>query len=161
MSNGYTYDINGWKYISISGSPKERGYMYGKICSGDFKNIQKMLDYFILESYGYSWPELIEKINNSISSKIKENYREFYDEMVGIADGCNSQGTETTVSEIIAWNFYMSISYWYSTINKNSARKEGGSGDKCSAFIAVGDYTQNGDIVVGIILSPNLLTDNI
>lgn len=149
MSNGYTYDINGWKYISISGSPKERGYMYGKICSGDFKNIQKMLDYFILESYGYSWPELIEKINNSISSKIKENYREFYDEMVGIAEGCNSQGTETTVSEIIAWNFYMSISYWYSTINKNSARKEGGSGDKCSAFIAVGDYTENGDIVVG------------
>ena len=149
MSNGYTYDINGWKYISISGSPKERGYMYGKICSADFKNIQTMLDYFIFETYGYSWPEMIEKINNSITSKIKEKYREFYDEMVGIANGCNSQGIETSICEIIAWNFYMSISYWYSTINKNSARKEGGSGDKCSAFIAVGDYTQNGDIVVG------------
>ena len=46
MSNGYTQDINGWKYISISGSPKERGYMYGKICSGDFKDIQKMLNYY-------------------------------------------------------------------------------------------------------------------
>jgi hypothetical protein len=149
MSNGYTRDINGWKYISISGDPKERGYIYGKICSGDFKNIQNMLNYFILESYGYTWPEMIEKINNSIASKIKNNYREFYDEMVGIADGCNSQGTETTIGEIIAWNFYMSISYWYSTINKNSSRKEGGSNDKCSAFIAVGDYTQNGDIVVG------------
>ena len=149
MSNGYTQDINGWKYISISGSPKERGYMYGNMCSGDFKDIQKMLNYFILESYGYTWPDMVEKINKSIASKIKENYREFYDEMTGIADGCNSQGTTTSISEIIAWNFYMSISYWYSTINKNSSRKEGGSGDKCSAFIAVGDYTQNGDIVVG------------
>jgi hypothetical protein len=71
--------------------------------------------------------------------------------MEGIVEGCIYGGTDTTINEIIAWNFYCSIPYWISSIDGNENRhftKEGGSSDKCSAFIAVGDYTETGDIVV-------------
>jgi hypothetical protein len=75
------------------------------------------------------------------------DFKELYDEMDGIAAGCNANGCKTTIDEIIAWNFYCSIPYWYSTKSDNRVGKEGGANDRCSAFMAVGDWTADGKIV--------------
>ena len=40
IKNGTSHKINGWTYISIKGSPKERGYAYGYLIAEDFKKIQ-------------------------------------------------------------------------------------------------------------------------
>jgi hypothetical protein len=147
VKNGLMYEKDGWKYISVKGEPKERGYAYGYLCAHDFKEIQKMLDFFVYESYGKKWEYFIKEINNDFKDMTKTEFPEFYEEMEGIAEGCTAGGTKTTIDEIIAWNFYMSISYWYSTKSENRVGKEGGSRDRCSAFIAVGDWTADGKIV--------------
>ena len=147
IKNGLSYDKNGWKYISIKGEPKERGYAYGYLCANDFKEIQKMLKFFMMESFGREWEYFITEISNDFKEMTEKEFKEFYDEMEGIAEGCVANGCETTIDEIIAWNFYMSISYWYSTKSQTRIGKEGGSGDRCSAFIAVGDWTEDGKIV--------------
>jgi hypothetical protein len=147
IKNGLMYEKDGWKYISVKGEPKERGYAYGYLCAKDFKEIQKMLYFFMYESYGKKWKYFIEEINFDFKEMTKLEFPEFYEEMEGIAEGCNANGTETTIDEIIAWNFYMSISYWYSTRSESHVGKEGGSRDRCSAFIAVGDWTSDGKIV--------------
>jgi hypothetical protein len=77
-----------------------------------------------------------------------------YEEMEGIAEGCTAGGTPVDVDEIVSWNNYYTLTgSWYpnsieDTSNKSSGGKEGGAKDKCSAFIAVGDYTKDGKIVV-------------
>jgi hypothetical protein len=148
IKNGFTYEKDGWKYISIKGDPKERGYAYGYLCATDFKKIQSMLDFWIYESYGKKWEYFIKEINNDFKEMTKTEFSEFYEEMEGICDGCNANGCETTIDEIIAWNFYMSLSYWYSTKSEHRIGKEGGAKDRCSAFIAVGDdWTEDGKIV--------------
>jgi hypothetical protein len=147
IKNGLSYEKNGWKYISIKGEPKERGYAYGYLCANDFKKIQKMLHFFIMESYGMSWEYFIKEISDDFKVMIERDFKEFYEEMEGIAEGCTANGCETTIDEIIAWNFYMSISYWYSTKSQTRVGKEGGSPDRCSAFMAVGDWTTDGKIV--------------
>jgi len=161
--NGFTYTKNGWKYIYIKGSPKERGYAYGSACAKEFIEIKKMLKFFIYESYGREWDFFIEKINIDFKEMTKTVFNEFYEEMEGIAEGCKANGCDTSVDEIIAWNFYMSIPYWYpSWIETNDSinnsghsksaagpREGGGAKDHCSAFIAVGeDWTEDGKIVV-------------
>jgi hypothetical protein len=150
IKNGLSYDENGWKYISVYGDPKERGYAYGYLCAAEFKKIQEMLHFFIPETYGKSWEYFIEEINHDFKEMTEKDFNEFYLEMLGISDGLNAAGTKTTIDEIIAWNFYMSIPYWLSTRSENHVGKEGGgSKDKCSAFIAVGkDWTEDGKIVV-------------
>lgn len=163
MKNGFTYEKNGWKYIFIEGSPKERGHAYGVACAKDFIEIQKMLTFFMYESYGKTWDFFIEKINDDFKEMTKTDFNEFYEEIEGIAEGCNANGCKTSVDEIIAWNFYMSIPYWYpswvetnenedGTKTKKTAtgpREGGGAKDHCSAFIAVGDdWTEDGEIVV-------------
>jgi len=160
--NGFTYEKNGWKYIAVKGEPKERGRAYGSACAKDFIEIQKMLKFFMYESYGRDWSFFVEKVNNDFKEMTKNDFPEFYEEMEGIAEGCNENGCKTSVDEIIAWNFYMSIPYWYpswietnenpdgSKAKKSSAGpREGGAKDHCSAFIAVGeDWTEDGNIVV-------------
>jgi hypothetical protein len=147
VKNGMTYEKNGRKYISIKGNPKERGYAYGYLCADDFKEIQKMLKFFMMEAYGIEWTTFIKQITEDFKEMTKRDFEEFYEEMEGIAEGCNAGGCETNIDEIIAWNFYMSIPYWYSTKSQSRISKEGGSKDHCSAFIAVGNWTEDGKIV--------------
>ena len=44
IKNGFSYEKNGWKYISINGNARERGYAYGYLCASDFIKIQKMFN---------------------------------------------------------------------------------------------------------------------
>ena len=157
IKNGISYDLNGWKYISIYGSPKKRGHAYGYLCAELFTQVKQMLNFLVYETTGKHWNVMIEDINKSIKLKTQMEFPELYEEMEGIAEGFNSavgkKEEHTTIDEIIAWNFYLSINYWSNSINDasshNSLPKEGGSCDKCSAFIAVGDdFTENGKIVV-------------
>ena len=147
IKNGLSYNKNGWKYISIKGKPKERGYAYGYLCANDFKEIQKTLKFLMMESYGVEWDYFIKEISIDFKEMTERDFPELYEEMEGIAEGCNANGCRTTLDEIIAWNFYCSIPYWYSTKSDNRVGKEGGAPDKCSAFMAVGDWTEDGKIV--------------
>jgi hypothetical protein len=157
IKNGVSFEKNGWIYISVYGNPKERGYANGFLAAERFKEIQKMLKFFIFETYGDTWENIIEEVNKSIKNMTMNDYPELYEEMLGIAEGCNDKGVATTVDEIIAWNYYYSIPYWfpYSPGNHNIKTtesrygREGGAKDRCSAFIAVGkDWTEDGKIVV-------------
>ena len=147
IKNGTSYQKNGWKYISIKGKPKERGYAYGYLCAEDFKEIQKMLKFLMFEAYGMKWEYFIDEISRDFKEMTEKDFNEFYEEMEGIVEGCNGNGCKTTIDEIIAWNFYCSIPYWYSTKSESRVGKEGGSSDRCSAFMAVGDWTEDGKIV--------------
>ena len=148
LENGFAYYENGWNYYQIHGPPKKRGYAYGCFCVEDFKEIQAMLKFKSMESFGLEWSFFIEKISNDFQDLIKTKFNEFYQEMEGIVEGLNAHGCETTIEEIIAWNFYLSLRYWYSSISDNHVSKEGGADDKCSAFIATGSWTEDGGIVV-------------
>jgi hypothetical protein len=149
IDNGFSYKEEGWIYISVHGKPKERGYAYGYLCAKEFKDIQKMLNYLVYESYGYTWEEMVSRINKDFKTMTKTDFPEIYEEMEGIAEGCVANGCKTTLDEIIAWNFYMSMSYWLSSFSDTKSGKEGGAKDKCSAFIATGkSWTKDGQIVV-------------
>ena len=150
IKNGFSFNKHGWKYIHIRGTPRVRGYAYGALCADDFKQVQHMLAFFMLESFGQEWPFFIKQVAEDFKDMIQTHFAELYEEMDGIAHGMNDNGCKTSLDEILAWNFYMSIPYYMSSIG-SFGKKEGGGGgarDHCSAFIAVGrDWTEDGKIV--------------
>lgn len=151
--HGYCYEINGWNYVSVWGSPKERGFSQGFFCANDFKKLQETMNFYILETTGRTWDYFIDIEKREFKDSIKKNFPEFFEEMEGMAEGCIAAGVETTVDEIMAMNDSITlINCWYPKYNTeavgSSASKEGGSPDRCSAFIANGDYTTDGKIVV-------------
>ena len=162
VKNGICYIKNGWTYISICGKPYERGFAYGELISQDIIKVKKILDFMIYNNYGVSWSFFISACKKYFVPKIKKDYSEYYEEMKGFSEGCTSQGTPFSIDETIAWNNYMTLtdSWWNNmpkaekikikglSANNNMTSKEGGAKDKCSAFIAVGDWTKDGKIVV-------------
>jgi hypothetical protein len=152
VKNGFSHEMNGWLYVSVKGTARERGYAYGQLVASDMKEIFKMLEYTVYEDNGKKWDFFIDLSTKMLKPTIKEHFPEFYEEMEGFAEGCTQGGTPTTLDEIIAWNNSMSLTgYIYPNVpNGESGAKrpgEGGAPDKCSAFIAVGDYTADGKIV--------------
>jgi hypothetical protein len=162
VKNGISYEQNGWLYVSIKGNPKERGYAYGKLIYKEMKKVKDTLDFIIYNDYGVKWEFFIEASNKYYKQKIMDNFPEFYEEMAGFAEGCSAGGTKMSVDEVVAWNNYFTLteSWWANmpeeesialrgVVKGNTSSKEGGgSSDRCSAFIANGDWTADGKIVV-------------
>ena len=161
VKNGISYDQNGWLYVSIKGDPKERGYAYGKLIYKEMKKVRETLDFIIYNDYGVKWDFFIEASNTYYKQKIIDMFPEFYEEMEGFAEGCSAGGFKMTVDEVVAWNNYFTLteSWWANmpeeesialrgSIKTSASSREGGSGDRCSAFIANGSWTADGKIVV-------------
>jgi hypothetical protein len=156
IKNGLRYDLNGWVYVSIKGDPRERGYAYGKLVAKDMKQVRTILDFIIYTDYGVKWDFFIEAAKKYFSPKIQEFFPEFYEEMAGFAEGASM-----SIDEVVAWNnyFVLTESWWAnmpeeeaiavkgSVVSNVSSSKEGGAAERCSAFIAVGDWTADGKIV--------------
>ena len=158
VKNGIRYEKNGWIYISIKGTPFERGYAYGKLIANDMKDVQKTLEFIIYNDFGVKWEFFINIAKKYFTPKIKETFPEFYEEMVGFAEGANMD-----IDEVVAWNNYFTLteSWWAnmpeeesiavkgaSVSNTPASREGGGLQERCSAFIANGDWTKDGKIVV-------------
>lgn len=165
VKNGICYVKNGWTYTSIFGEPYERGFAYGSLIYEDIKKVKEMLDFYIYDNFGVKWEFFIEASNKYFLPKIQKHFPEFYEEMKGVAEGCSSQGVDFSIEESVAWNNYLTLTdSWFNNMPKEEqqklnnqqyqrntsyvSREGGGAQDRCSAFIAVGDWTKDGKIVV-------------
>jgi len=160
VKNGFKYNLNGWVYISIKGKPYERGLAHGVLLKDEIKKAIKTMHFNLYDSYGLDKDFFILASNFFFKQPIQENFPEFYDELRGIADG-----SKISLDEIILWNNIASLGYAVPTITNylkdmpeierkfgylltglGGGGHEGGGKDKCSAFIAVGSYTEDGKI---------------
>jgi len=143
------YEKNGWIYVSIKGNPKKRGRDYGHCVADRMKKVFEMLQFNCMTNYGRDWSYFVELSDKYLFDIIQSDFKEFFDEMVGFAEGCCAGGTKTTVREIVAWNNMISLlDYIHPHASGTGASSEGGASDRCSSFIACGDYTKDGGIVL-------------
>lgn len=132
---------NGWIQMRIYGSPFERGYAHGFLLRKELQKIrQDILPFLVKNSYPVSYEKYEIDCRENITDKIRENYPEYYKELQGIESGANFyKNSNITIDFLIAWNSFLSMASFY---HKRSAV------DHCSAFIAIGDSTEKGDIIM-------------
>jgi hypothetical protein len=156
--SGIRLDINGWVYISVEGAPKERGAAYGRLIREDMKEVQRIVRFLIENDFGVSWDFFIRAAHKYYVPTIQSHFPEFYEEMAGFASGAAMD-----VNEVVAWNLFFTLTEgWWANMpeeesmevygrQRNGAaaasREGGGSAERCTAFIAVGDWTADGKIV--------------
>ena len=170
VKNGSRSETNGWIRINIRGGPYERGYANGYLVAAELKSMFRILDFSLMDTYGFSREFFSEVIAELYGTRIKNNYPEFYEEIRGIKEGANARGTKISMDDILMWNCSYSIPYIADYIprlvvdNEKLNKKYGYmfagdkasevktidyamKMDKCTGFIAVGDYTKDGKIV--------------
>lgn len=124
----------GWKILHVYGEPYQRGFAHGYLLKRELARTKKVLLFLLKHELNVSYREYIRTSNRLIKPAVKQRYPELYDEMRGI-----SAGGDISLDFIVAWNAYMSLYSYY----------KDGAVIKCSAFIATGDATKHGDIVMG------------
>ena len=172
VKNGLRYEKNGWVYLSIKGTAKERGYAHGYLVAKELTEVFKMLDFMFYHDYGYPREMFSEALSEMFRPQMQTNYPECYEEMEAITAGANAAGAKAggkplTLDDIIMWNLTCSIDYVYDTMltyilaqpalkakymptgggGGGKVKQGGGAPDRCSGFMAVGSYTADGKIV--------------
>ena len=129
----------GWINIKIYGNPYERGFAHGYLLYDKLKQIIDTFPFIIENEFKQKPYEYIQLCNKLIKPNIKTHFPEFYEELVGISKGAFSKKVLISVDFLIAWNSLLSMDVYYKNVNNNK---------RCSAFIATGNATQNGDIIM-------------
>jgi hypothetical protein len=161
VKNGFKYTKNGWNYIHITGNANDRGYAHGQLLKTEIEECLKVMRWNLYDSHGFDINFFKEASNFIFKKPIEENFPEFFDELKGI-----SKGAGVDLDELILWNNIPSLDYALPKLKEyldeipilkkqyghilaalpESGAMEGGSSDKCSAFMALGDYTHDGKI---------------
>jgi hypothetical protein len=128
----------GWKMLQIYGGPYERGFAHGYLLKDDLKRVLKSFPFLVKEIIRVDFLDYIKESNRQIKPQVKKHFPEYYTELTGISDGAKRAGVHISVDFLIGWNSHMSLSYYF---KKNYY-------SHCSAFIATGNATEKGDIVM-------------
>lgn len=142
----------GWKIIQIYGSPYEMGYAHGYLLANSLREVRDTFEFIVKNDLKIVFSQYLEKSNALIKPVLLERYPDIYVELKGISEGARRRGVNVSVDFLISWNSYMSL---YSLFERSSNEKHNVSNDgenktkqRCSAFIATGNATEKGDIIM-------------
>lgn len=141
--------VNGLLHVRIAGAPFARGFQYGYLTAAEYAETQRVYAAMTYQMMGMEYSFFVTKAVELHRAKLTD---EIAQEMEGIAAGYSAAGVPTTLDDIIGWNAYMELtSYWWPTVATQYANSapSGNRKSHCSAFIATGSATDNGEIVIG------------
>lgn len=148
LSKANRHEKNGWIYLHIEGSPEERGYQHGYLLANEIKESIRVLNEVWHYQTALDWQWLVQKSAKMFTPKVDiENITE----IKGIVEGMKAAGVSTTTDELVTYNAYMELLwYWWPTVkDKISPNSPDPAREGCSSFIATGKMTADGGIVLG------------
>lgn len=131
----------GWIHLQISGNPYVRGYQYGYELSQEIGENIEIQDVSLKHETGQGFSFFREKAVEFYGKIVPQEYQE---EMRGIADGANQAGLKISYDDVLCLNSLIDLSSWWQVEFSGSASLL----NHCSAFIATGDWTTDGKIVM-------------
>jgi hypothetical protein len=133
---------SGWKTITVSGNAKQRGHEHGSKLASEISELLIVLPEELKSVNHMSLEDYI-CLSNKLARSEFDKCVEWREELEGMVEGALSKGVVVSVDFLFAWNMYHSISkkYYKKKTPHNHA-------DHCSAFIATGEATKNGKIVM-------------
>jgi hypothetical protein len=157
LLSNYRVERDGWIYVRIEGKPFERGFQYGYCCADRINESIEVLSYDVQHN-GLPWDYLRYCSKELCWRNIPPEYQQ---EIMGIAAGVRARGyrnvdwvdilTSNALFEVVSylnWLLYTGqplpeYSGWQLKPEHFVLPEIGG----CSAFIATGSYTKDGEIV--------------
>ena len=148
LKKSHRFERKGWVYLHIEGDASARGFQHGYWLAPEIEQGLRKVKVGWEYQSAMTWPWLVEKAAKMFVPKIDgENLAE----MEGIAAGLHTRGLNVTRDEIIAYNGIIELTgYWWPIEEKKI--KDGPTApvkESCSAFIATGSFTRDGNVVLG------------
>ena len=139
LAKGHRYDKNGWIYLHIEGAPFERGFQRGYLTANEVEEFLRTLAYTQEFETAKKLDFFVEAASRQFKNKIPKEYVE---EIRGMVAGMEKAGKKVTYEEMLFMNGFIDILWYWWPAAKEKDRPG------CSAFVAAGDATADGKIVM-------------
>ena len=140
LAKGYRHDENGWIFLHIEGEPFERGFQRGYLTANEIDEFLRTLAYTEEFQSSRNLDYFVRAASRLFKGKIPAEYVE---EMRGMAAGMRRAGKNATYEQILYMNGFIDVLWYWWPIEEQKMDHPG-----CSAFIATGDATADGKIVM-------------
>jgi len=143
LSRSWMRTQDGWIVLHIEGKPYDRGFQYGYRLADEITHYRGLM---ALE-FQHNTKQKIDVYYDQVEKLYWDHFDvEYQEEMRGMADGAKYAGKEVSLRDVLVINTYYEIGLWWDTVGKKQFPEP--QKDHCSSFIAVGEMTKDGDIVL-------------
>jgi hypothetical protein len=145
-------DAHGWKFVYVEGDARNRGFMHGQALHEELSQLMEMFVATLKDNNNVSLGEYLDLCNRLARKQFDESCKEWREELEGMVEGALSKGVVINVDFLFGINMYLGVDPFFDPkLNKlgfRSKQTKPRASDHCSAFIATGDATRDGKIVM-------------
>ena len=133
-----TYEQEGWIYFYAEGEPFERGFQNGYLLARHVDETIEIISYYLAKTTEKEWDFYRQAAEKMFWPVLDQEYQ---DEIKGIVAGLKKAGVDKYDHiDITAYNGWIELAWYYLPTTKAHG--------SCSAFIATGNATHDGRIVI-------------
>jgi hypothetical protein len=150
LKGAYRFEQGGWIYVHLEGDPTAIGFQHGFLLADEIEDAFPAVSTNMTHSSKRDWAFYRQAAREMLWPKIDPEYQE---ELQGIVEGLNSRKpTNLDVYDLVAMNAFEELpDYyvpWLDKKEKLSNAPKLKSPGNCSAFVANGSWTKDGQIVM-------------
>jgi hypothetical protein len=149
LQNAYRFQLGGWTYVHLEGSPARIGFQHGYLLAREIADAFEAVKLEDTHTTGRDWEFFKKAAHEMLWPKIDPEYQQ---ELAGIVEGLKSQNVAVDVDDLVALNAFEELpNYYVPWLNQRDHVADAPrltSPGNCSAFIATGNYTLDHKIVI-------------
>src|SRR5882757_9792169 len=150
LKGGSRFEEGGWIYVHLEGDPGTVGFQHGYLLAPEIEDGFAAVSAGMMHSAQREWEFFRKAAHEMLWPKIDAEYQQ---ELEGIVEGLRARtGSKLDVDDLVAFNAFEELpDYYVPWLNKR--QKTGPAPDlkspgNCSAFVATGSWTKDGQIVM-------------
>lgn len=150
LKGAYRYERGGWVYVHLAGDPSVIGFQHGFLLAPEIEDAFPAVSTGMMHSTKRDWPFFRQVAREMLWPKLDPEYQR---ELQGIVEGLNARtGSALDVYDLVAMNSFEEVpDYYVPWLNKREKLANAPnlkSPGNCSAFVATGSWTKDGQIVI-------------
>jgi len=150
LKGAYRYERGGWVYVHLEGAPGNIGFQHGFLLATEIQDAYAAVSAGMMHSTKRDWPFFRQVAREMLWPKLDPEYQQ---ELQGITEGLHARtGSPLDVYDIVALNSFEEVpDYYVPWLNKREKLANAPnlkSSGNCSAFVATGSWTKDGQIVI-------------
>ena len=149
LAKAYRFERGGWTYVHLEGTPFNVGYQHGYLLASEIADAFAAVSLEMTHETNRDWDFFRRTAQQMFWHRIDPEYQQ---ELKGIVAGLEAQKVNLDLDDIVAMNGFMELpDYyvpWLNSVTKAQNAPKLRAPEACSAFVATGSWTKNGQIVI-------------
>ena len=148
LAGAYRFERDGWIYVHLQGPPAQVGFQHGYLLAPEIADLLRVAQPLLLHESKQDWAFYRAAAEHLLWPKIDAEYQA---EIDGIVAGLAAKHVAADRWDIVALNAIEELpGYYVPWLEKQQGKPPSAKAPgNCSAFIATGDWTKDGKIVIG------------